>query len=177
MTIDIALTLLIIVAAMVLFATEKLRVDVVALLVLVAVGVLGLIPREDLFSGFSNSAVITVWAVYMVSGGLFKTGVADTMGRAILKVAGDGEGRLIATIMLTVGLISAFMNNVGAVAMLMPAVVGIARQTKVPVSRLLIPLAFASLLGGKMTLIGTPANILAAGILAEQGLPLSLIHI
>ncbi len=171
MTIDIALTLLIILAALVLFATEKLRVDVVALLVLISVGVLGLIPSNQLFSGFSNSAVITVWAVYMVSGGLFKTGVADTMGRAILKVAGDGEARLIATIMLTVGLISAFMNNVGAVAMLLPAVVGISRQTKVPVSKMLIPLAFASLLGGKMTLIGTPANILATGILAEQGLP------
>ena len=171
MTLDIALTLLIILAAMVLFATEKLRVDVVAMLVLISVGVLGLIPADQLFSGFSNSAVITVWAVYMVSGGLFRTGVADTMGRAIMKVAGDGEVRLIATIMLTVGLISAFMNNVGAVAMLLPAVVGISRQSKVPVSKLLIPLAFASLLGGKMTLIGTPANILAAGILTEVGLP------
>jgi di/tricarboxylate transporter len=170
MTTDIALTLLIILAALVLFATEKLRVDVVALLVLISVGVLGLIPADQLFSGFSNSAVITVWAVYMVSGGLFKTGVADTMGRIILKVAGDGETRLIATIMLTVGVISAFMNNVGAVAMLMPAVIGISRQTKVPVSKLLIPLAFASLLGGAMTLIGTPANILAAGILTEAGL-------
>ena len=171
MTIDIVLTLLIILAALVLFATEKLRVDVVALLVLIAVGVLGLIPSDQLFSGFSNSAVITVWAVYMVSGGLFKAGVADTMGRAILKVAGNGEARLIATIMLAVGLISAFMNNVGAVAMLMPAVIGISHQTNVPVSKMLIPLAFASLLGGKMTLIGTPANILATGILAEQGLP------
>ena len=171
MTIDIALTLAIILAAMVLFATEKLRVDVVAMLVLISVGVLGLIPSDQLFSGFSNSAVITVWAVYMVSGGLFKTGVADTIGRVILRVAGDGEARLIATIMLTVGLISAFMNNVGAVAMLLPAVVGISRQTKVPVSKLLIPLAFASLLGGSLTLIGTPANILATGILAEQGLP------
>ncbi len=170
MTTDIALTLLIILAALVLFATEKLRVDVVALLVLIAVGVLGLIPANQLFSGFSNSAVITVWAVYMVSGGMFKTGVADTMGRAILKVAGEGEARLIATIMLTVGVISAFMNNVGAVAMLLPAVIGISRQTKVPVSKLLIPLAFASLLGGTMTLIGTPANILAAGIVAEAGL-------
>jgi di/tricarboxylate transporter len=171
MTLDIALTLLIILAALVLFATEKLRVDVVAMLVLISVGVLGLIPREELFSGFSNSAVITVWAVYMVSGGLFKTGVADAMGKAILRVAGNRETGLIATIMLTVGLISAFMNNVGAVAMLLPAVVGISRQTKVPVSKLLIPLAFASLLGGKMTLIGTPANILATGILAERGLP------
>ena len=171
MTIDIALTLLIILTALVLFATEKLRVDVVALLVLISVGVLGLIPADQLFTGFSNSAVITVWAVYMVSGGLFKTGVADTMGRIILKVAGDGETRLIAMIMLTVGVISAFMNNVGAVAMLLPAVVGISRQTKVPVSKLLIPLAFASLLGGTMTLIGTPANILAAGIVTEAGLP------
>lgn len=170
MTIDIALTLLIILGALVLFATEKLRVDVVALLVLISVGVLGLIPRDDLFFGFSNSAVVTVWAVYMVSGGLFKTGVADRMGKAILKVAGHNEWSLIATIMLTVGLISAFMNNVGAVAMLLPAVVGISRQTKVPVSKLLIPLAFASLLGGAMTLIGTPANILATGILAERGL-------
>ncbi|HET6445978.1 MAG TPA: SLC13 family permease, partial [candidate division Zixibacteria bacterium] len=154
MTLDIALTLLIILAALILFATEKLRVDVVALLVLISVGLLGLVPQDELFSGFSNSAVITVWAVYMVSGGLFKTGVADALGKAILRVAGHGERSLIATVMLTVGLISAFMNNVGAVAMLLPAVVGISRQSKVAISKLLIPLAFASLLGGTMTLIG-----------------------
>ena len=130
-----------------------------------------MIPAKELFSGFSNSAVITVWAVYMVSGGLFKTGVANAMGTAILKIAGNTESRLIATIMLTVGVLSAFMNNVGATAMLLPAVVGISRVTKVAVSKLLIPLAFASLLGGAMTLIGTPANILATGILAERGLP------
>jgi di/tricarboxylate transporter len=170
MTLDIALTLLIIVAALILFATEKLRVDVIALLVLISVGALGLIPREELFAGFSNSAVITVWAVYMVSGGMFKTGVADMMGSAILRVAGNREPRLIAIIMLTVGVLSAFMNNVGATAMLLPAVVGISRKTDVPVSKLLIPLAFASLLGGTMTLIGTPANILGTGILADRGL-------
>ena len=171
MTLDIALTLLIILGALILFATEKLRVDVVALLVLISVGVLGLIPAKELFSGFSNSAVITVWAVYMVSGGLFKTGVANAMGSGILKIAGNTESRLIATIMVTVGVLSAFMNNVGATAMLLPAVVGISRLTKVAVSKMLIPLAFASLLGGAMTLIGTPANILATGILAERGLP------
>ena len=171
MTTDIALTLLIILGALILFATEKLRVDVVALLVLITVGVLGLVPANELFSGFSNSAVVTVWAVYMVSGGLFKTGVANAMGSGILRVAGNTESRLIATIMLTVGVLSAFMNNVGATAMLLPAVVGISRVTKVAVSKMLIPLAFASLLGGAMTLIGTPANILATGILAERGLP------
>lgn len=170
MTIEIGLTLGIIASALILFATEKLRVDVVAMLVLITVGVLGLISGEELFSGFSNHAVITVWAVYMVSGGMFQTGVADMMGNAILRVAGDSEPRLVAVIMLTVGILSAFINNVGATAMLLPAVVGIARRTKVPVSKLLIPLSFASLLGGGMTLIGTPANILASGILTERNL-------
>jgi di/tricarboxylate transporter len=170
MTPQIALTLTIIVAALALFATEKLRVDLVALMVLLSVGLLGLISPERIFDGFANPAVITVWAVYIVSGGLFKTGVADVMGRGILRLAGDREPRLIATIMVTCGVISAFMNNVGATAMLMPAMVGISRRTKIAVSKLLIPLSFSSLLGGKMTLIGTPANILAMGILAERGL-------
>jgi di/tricarboxylate transporter len=170
MTTEIALTLTIIVAALTLFATEKLRVDLVALMVLLSVGLLRLIDPEEVFDGFANPAVITVWAVYIVSGGLFKTGVADYMGRGILRLASDREPRLIATIMVTCGVISAFMNNVGATAMLMPALIGISRRTKIAVSKLLIPLSFSSLLGGAMTLIGTPANILAMGILTSLGL-------
>ena len=171
MTTQIAITLSIIVGALVLFGTEKLRVDVVALLVLLSVALTGLIGPEEVFAGFSNSAVITVWAVYIVSGGLFKTGVADLLGKYILRLSGDNEARLIAVIMIACGIISAFMNNVGATAMLLPAVVSISRQTKVPVSKLLIPLSFSSLLGGSLTLIGTPANILATSIVAENGLP------
>ncbi len=170
MTTDIAITLAIIVAAIVLFATDRLRVDVIALIVLLTVALTGLITPEQVFAGFSNPAVITVWAVYIVSGALFKTGVADIMGKFILRLAGSSEPRLIAVIMLTCGTLSAFMNNVGATAMLLPAVVGISRQTKVPASKLLIPLSFSSLLGGKMTLIGTPANILATNILIDRGL-------
>ncbi len=171
MTPQIALTLAIIVGALVIFATEKLRVDVVALLVLLTVGLTGLVGPKEVFAGFSNSAVITVWAVYIVSGGLFKTGVADILGKFILRLSGTSEMRLIAVIMLTCGLMSAFMNNVGATAMLMPAVVSVAKQTNIPVSKLLIPLSFSSLLGGKMTLIGTPANILATSIVEKYGLP------
>ena len=170
MTPDIFLTLSIILVAIFLFATEKLRVDVVALLVLLTLTVTGLVTSKEAFAGFSNSAVITVWAVFIVSGALFKTGVADILGRGILRLAGTKEPRLIVVIMITCGFMSAFMNNVGATAMLLPAVVGIARQTKVPVSKLLIPLSFSSLLGGKMTLIGTPANILATSILLDRGL-------
>jgi len=171
MTFEIGLTLGIIGMALVLFATEKLRVDLIALIVLLLAAITGLVPKEEVFSGFANPAVITIWAVYIVSGGLFKTGVADILGSFILRLSGSGEGRLIAVIMLVCGIISAFMNNVGAVAVLMPAVIGISNKTKIPASKLLIPLAFSSLLGGSMTLIGTPANILAQGILVERGLP------
>jgi len=171
MTPQIALTLAIVVGALIVFGTDKLRVDVVALLVLLTLGLTGLVGPKEVFAGFSNSAVITVWAVYIVSGGLFKTGVADTLGRFILRLAGENETRLIAVIMITCGIMSAFMNNVGATAMLLPAVVSIGKQANIPVSKLLIPLSFSSLLGGKLTLIGTPANILATSIVAESGLP------
>ncbi len=171
MTTQIAITLSIIVGALVLFGIDRFRVDVVALIVLLTVALTGLVGPEEVFAGFSNPAVITVWAVYIVSGGLFKTGVADHLGNFILRLSGNSEMRMIAVIMLACGIISAFMNNVGATAMLLPAVVSISRQTKIPVSKLLIPLSFSSLLGGKLTLIGTPANILATSIVAENGLP------
>ena len=170
MTPQIALTLGIIAVAVVLFATEKLRVDVIALLVLLTLALSGLVGPDDVFAGFASPAVITVWAVYIVSGALFKTGVADILGQRIIRLAGSSEPRLIAVIMLTCGLMSAFMNNIGATAILLPAVVGISRQAKVPLSRLLIPLSFSSLMGGNMTLIGTPPNVLAANILTQQGL-------
>lgn len=170
MTFEIGLTLSIILAALVLFATEKLRVDIIALLVLLTVVLTGLIEPDQAFSGFASPAVITVWAVYIVSGALFRTGVTDVLGGWIARLAGNGEVRLIAVIMLACGTMSAFMNNIGATAMLLPAVAGVARKSGVPLSKLLIPLAFASLLGGNMTQIGTPPNILATSILTERGL-------
>ncbi len=169
-TFDIALTFAIVIGAIVLFAIDKLRVDVIAMLVLLTVALTGLVTPTEAFSGFSNPAVITVWAVYILSAGMLLTGVADVMGRAMLRVAGTSEIRLIVVIMITCGVMSAFINNVGATAMLLPVVIGVSRRTGVPISRLLIPLSFSSLLGGNMTLIGTPANILGANILTERGL-------
>jgi di/tricarboxylate transporter len=170
LTVEIGITLTIIAVAVILFATEKLRVDVIAMLVLISLALIGLVSSQDIFNGFSNPAVITVWAVYIVSGGLYRTGVADFLGERIIQWAGEDEPRLIAIIMLTCGTMSAFMNNIGAVAMLLPAVAGISRKARIPLSRLLIPLSFSSLMGGNMTLIGTPPNVLAASILAERGL-------
>ena len=171
MTLEIGFVLAVILVAVILFATEKLRVDIIAMLVLLTLALTGIVSPAEAFSGFSSPAVITVWAVYIVSAGLFKTGVADILGQKIIKVAGNSEPRLIAAIMLTCGTMSAFMNNIGATAVLLPAVVGISRQAKIPLSRLLIPLAFSSLMGGNMTLIGTPPNVLASSLLTQRGLP------
>ena len=167
MTTDSILIFIILGFALVLFISEKIRVDLVALMVLVALTLTGLITPEEAFSGFSSPAVITVWAVFIISGGLTRSGVADVIARFILRLAGHNQVRLIVLIMLTVGVMSAFMNNIGAVAILLPAVVSVAREMKVSPSKLLIPLAWASLMGGNITLIGTPPNILASSILAN----------
>jgi len=166
---EIALVLAILGIAIVLFATEKLRVDLIAMLVLLSLILSGLLTVEEAFSGFSNPAVVTVWAIYVVSEALFYTGVADYIGQRILRVSGQNMARLTAIIMVTVGIMSAFMNNIGATAVLLPAVVAIGRKINVPPSKLLIPLAFGSLLGGVTTLIGTPPNLLVSSALETAG--------
>jgi di/tricarboxylate transporter len=164
------LVIAILLMAVVLFVTEKLRMDLVALLVLAALSLTGLVTPAQALSGFSSPAVVTVWAMFIISGGLAVTGVAQILGRQIMRLAGEGETRLIVVIMSVAGLMSAVMNNVGVAAMLLPVVVNIARQTKRPPSKLLMPLALGSLLGGLTTLIGTPPNILVADALRDYGL-------
>ena len=168
MTFDIILVLAILGLSIILFAWEKVGPDVVAMLVLITLALTQLVSAQEAFSGFSNPAVITVWAIYIISEGLFKTGVADYLGKQIIKIAGTKESKLTATIMVAVGFMSAFMNNIGATAVFLPAIMGISKQKKVSPSKLLIPLSFASLMGGNMTLIGTPPNILASAILQEN---------
>ncbi|MCZ6727819.1 MAG: SLC13 family permease [Acidobacteria bacterium] len=170
MTFEIGLVFGILVVAVFLFVTELVQVDLVALMVMVSLALTGLISPTDAVSGFSNPAVITVWAVFILSGGLARTGVAGILGRQVLRLAGNSEARLILVIMLTAAFLSAFMNNVGVAALLLPVVMDISRQTRRPPSKLLIPLAFSSLLGGLMTLIGTPPNILVSAAMEENGL-------
>jgi len=170
MTPQIALVLGILLVAVVLFLTERLRVDLVALLALSALALTGLVTPAEAVSGFSNPAVITVWAMFILSGGLSRTGVAGVLGRYTLRLAGQGEIRLLVVIMLTAAGLSAFMNNVGVAALMLPVVMDLARRTGRAPSKLLMPLATGSLLGGLTTLIGTPPNILASDALRESGL-------
>ncbi|MFQ5855735.1 MAG: SLC13 family permease [Anaerolineae bacterium] len=170
MTLQIAITVAILILAVILFITERLRMDVVALLVLVALALTGLVTPAEALSGFSNPAVVTVWAVFILSGGLSRTGVANVVGRQVLRLAGQSEARLVVVIMLTAGVMSAFMNNVGVAALLLPVVMDISRRIGRPPSKLLMPLAFGALLGGLTTLIGTPPNILISDALRDSNL-------
>jgi di/tricarboxylate transporter len=170
MTLDTAVVLLILGAASVLFVTDWVSMDVVALAVLGVLAISGLVSPAEALSGFSNPAVVTVWALLILSGGLARTGVAGIIGSRLLGLARNGERRLMFIIMLTVGLLSAFMNNIAVAALFLPVVVDIARKTKRLPSRLLIPLSYASLMGGLMTLVGTPPNIVISEGLREAGL-------
>jgi len=167
---EIALVLVILIGAFVLLVSEKVRMDVVALLVLGSLALTNLVDPVQALSGFSSPAVVTVWAVFILSGGLTRTGIANLIGRQVLRVAGRGEARLVAAIMLTAGLMSSVLNNVGVAALLLPVVMDLARRTGRNPSRLLMPLAFGALLGGVTTLIGTPPNILVNDVLADYGL-------
>ncbi|MCC5794740.1 MAG: SLC13 family permease [Chromatiales bacterium] len=169
MTFEIALVLAILLIAMALFISEILRADLVALLVLVTLAITGLVTPESAISGFSNPAVVTIWAMYILSEGLTRTGIGNIIGRQVIAIAGRREVALIFVIMLTGGLLSAFMNNIGVAALMLPVVVEIARRTEVPPSRLLMPLAFSTLLGGLITLIGTPPNLLISNALGQAG--------
>jgi di/tricarboxylate transporter len=123
----------------------------------------------DALSGFSNPAVVTVWAVLILSGGLARTGIASKLGKLLLRLAGNSEIRLLAIIMISSGVLSGFMNSIGVASLYLPVVVDISRRIDRPPSRLLMPLAFACLLGGLNTLIGTPANILLSESLVSAG--------
>jgi di/tricarboxylate transporter len=160
MTFEIALVLGILVISLILFISEVIAMDVVALLVLGSLAVTGLVDTNQAFAGFSNSAVITVWAMFILSEGLTRTGIADIIGRQVMRVGGSREVTLIFVIMITGAVLSAFMNNIGVAALMLPVVVDVARRTGIAASRLLMPLAYSTLLGGLMTLIGTPPNLL-----------------
>lgn len=156
------------VLTLILFVVGRWRYDVVALIALLIVTLFGLIPAERAFSGFSNPAVITVAAVLVLSRGLQNSGIVDLIGNQLERIRG-GVTIQLAALTTIVAFLSAFMNNVGALALLLPVVIRLAHNKKISTSLLLMPLAFASLLGGMTTLIGTPPNIIVASYRAQTG--------
>lgn len=168
MTLSIAFVLGLVALAAVVVISERLRPDLMALLVLVSLGLTGLVGPEELFNGFSRAAVITIIALFIITDGLERTGATRWLGGSLQRLAAGSEARAILVIMTMTAALSLFMNTIAAAAVLLPAVIGLSRQTSRPASRLLIPLSFGALLGGMATLF-TTANILVSNSLVEKG--------
>jgi len=181
---DVALTneiiavLAILLFAVTLFVFEIVRVDVVALLVLVLLGLSsqieafngGLVPTSQLFNGFSSNAVMSIIAVMIIGAGLDKTGVMGVMAAQILKKAGKTEGKITFVLSACVAWISSFMQNIGAAALFLPVVSRISRRTAIPLSRLLMPMGFCAILGGTMTMVGSSPLILLNDLIESANL-------
>lgn len=172
---EMLLVMGLLVITIILFAFEILRVDVAATCVMVMLGLSTLIPgigniisKEDLFSGFSSNAVISVIAVMIIGAGLDKTGLMNTLASVIMNKGGKTEQRIIPLISGTVAIISSFMQNIGAAALFLPVVSRISARTDIPVSRLLMPMGFCAILGGTVTMIGSSPLILLNDLLISS---------
>lgn len=163
------ITLIILVVASAFFVSGKVRSDIVALCALLALMISGVLTPEEALSGFSNNVVIMMIGLFVVGGAIFQTGLAKMISSRILKLAGTSEIRLFLLVMLVTGAIGAFVSNTGTVALMLPIVVSMANNAGINSRRLLMPLAFASSMGGMMTLIGTPPNLIINDTLAGAG--------
>lgn len=162
-------TLIILAVTAVFFVIGKIRSDIVALCSLILLMAFGILTPTEALSGFSNSVVITMVGLFVVGGAVFQTGLAKMISGKIMHLAGDNETRLFLLVMLTTTAIGAFVSNTGTVALMLPIVVSMATKGNISASRLLMPLAFASSLGGMLTLIGTPPNLVIQEALANAG--------
>ncbi len=178
MTLPIALVLSLLAAAIVAFSIERIPVDVTTLLLLSTLVLSGTLTVEEAFSGFSNEIIIILAAIFVLSGALMKGGVVDYLGAAIHRLAGGSRTRVLLCVLPVTTLLSWFMNDTTTTAVLMPAVLGACRRSRVSPGKVLIPLAYASLLGGTCTLIGTSTNVAASGYMKSAGLaPLSMFEL
>jgi di/tricarboxylate transporter len=169
MTQPIATVLVILLVALVLFGTEKIPIDVVTILLVIGLVLTGTLNVSEAFAGFGNDIVITIAGLFVLTGGLVKTGVVDLVGRRLHRIAGGNEFKLTTLIMFTAAGCASVMKNTTTTAMFVPVVLGIAQRAKVQPSKLLMPLAFGAILGGTCTLIGTSTNLAVSGALAKLG--------
>ena len=170
MTWEIVFVLVLTICAVVLFVTEKFSTDVVAILVMIALLVSGVLTPAEGLAGFANTATVTVGAMFVLSAGMFRSGAVNFVGRALGRLARHSSGLMLFVLMVGVGVLSSFLNNTAAVAILIPVVIVVARRADTSPSKLLMPLSFASMFGGMCTVLGTSTNILASSIAEQAGL-------
>ncbi|HYY99038.1 MAG TPA: SLC13 family permease [Pyrinomonadaceae bacterium] len=169
MTQPVATVLVLLLVALVLFGTEKIPIDIVTILLVMGLVLTGTLDVSEAFAGFGNDIVITIAGLFVLTGGLVKTGVVDLVGRRLHRIAGGNEFKLTTLIMFTAAACASVMKNTTTTAMFVPVVLGIAQRARVQPSKLLMPLAFGAILGGTCTLIGTSTNLAVSGALAKLG--------
>ena len=165
------ITLCVLAVAAFLFVTELIPLAVTAMAACTVLGILGVLPAKQVYAGLSNSTVVLFGGMFVIGAAMFRTGLAEAIGVAVVKKAGTSEIRLMTAIMLVTIAMSSVSSNTGTVACLMPVVIGICQAAKVPASKELMPLAIAANVGGTITMIGTPPNVIVTGALATAGLP------
>ncbi len=164
---DVAITLLILAGAVVLFVTELVPLGITPLIVLSSLAVSRVLPVKEVLTGFSNDTTILVLFMFPVGEALFRTGVCKWMGKKVIEMAGRSEVKLIGLIMLAASVLSAFTSNTGTAIVMAPLVMSVAAQAGISASSLLLPLAFGASFGGMLTLIGTPPNAIVQGALRQ----------
>ena len=170
MTWEIAFVLGLTVCAVVLFVTEKFSTDIVAILVMIVLLVFRVLTPAEGLAGFANTATVTVGAMFVLSAGMFRSGAVNFVGKALGRLARHSSRLMLFVLMVGVGVLSSFLNNTAAVAILIPVVIVVARRAKTSPSKLLMPLSYASMFGGMCTVLGTSTNILASSIAEQAGL-------
>ena len=165
------ITLCVLAVAAFLFVTELIPLAVTAMAACTALGILGVLPAKQVYAGLSNSTVVLFGGMFVIGAAMFKTGLAEAIGLAVVRKAGTKEVPLMGAIMLVTIILSSVSSNTGTVACLMPVVIGIAQAANIPASKELMPLAVAANVGGTITMIGTPPNVIVTGALSAAGLP------
>jgi len=163
------ITLIVLGIVALFFVTEAIPLAIAAMGGAIALGILGILPMKEVFSGLSNSTVVLFAGMFIIGAAMFHTGLAPKMGEIVVKYAGKSENGLMFAVMFIAAALSSVTSNTGTTAALMPVILGICAVAKIPASRQLMPLAFAAGLGGIVTLVGTPPNIIAAGALKAAG--------
>ena len=164
-------TLCVLAVAAFLFVTELIPLAVTAMAACTALGILGVLPAKQVYAGLSNSTVVLFGGMFVIGAAMFKTGLAEAVGLWVVNKAGTGEVKLMGAVMLVTIILSSVSSNTGTVACLMPVVIGIAQAANIPASKELMPLAVAANVGGTITMIGTPPNVIVTGALSAAGLP------
>ena len=165
------ITLCVLAVAAFLFVTELIPLAVTAMAACTALGILGVLPSKQVYAGLSNSTVVLFGGMFVIGAAMFKTGLAEAIGLWVVNKAGTGEVKLMGAVMLVTICLTSVSSNTGTVACLMPVIIGIANAAHVAPSKELMPLAVAANVGGTITMIGTPPNVIVTGALSAAGLP------